>query len=73
MRPERAAGNCVVLIVPEVKVKMEAHNSIPPLSVYDLLGKHLPLTHPVIKYKLTVVLDIRVLKMCYLGLFSFLN
>jgi len=37
MRQTRAAGNYAVLVVPNVKVKMEAHHSIPPLSLHDLL------------------------------------
>jgi hypothetical protein len=35
MRPARAAGNYAVLVVPNVKVKMEARYSIPPLSLHD--------------------------------------
>jgi len=37
MRAGPAAGDYAVLVVPDVKVKMEARHSIPPLSLHDLL------------------------------------
>ena len=39
MRPARRAHNAAVLVVPNVKVRMEAEHSIAPLSLHDLLGK----------------------------------
>jgi hypothetical protein len=44
MRPARAAGNYAVLVVPIVKVKMEAQHSIPPLSLHDLLRESFTFT-----------------------------
>jgi hypothetical protein len=38
------ADSSAVLVVPTVKVRMEAHHSIPPLSLNDLLGKVFTLT-----------------------------
>ena len=43
MRPAFTADNSAVLVVPNVKVRMEADRSIPSLSLQDLLGKALPL------------------------------
>jgi hypothetical protein len=37
VRLERKADNFAVLIVPNVKIRMEAQHSIPLLSVRDLL------------------------------------
>ena len=37
MRPARRADNSAVLVVPNVKVRMEARHSIPPLCLDDLL------------------------------------
>ena len=37
MRPARRAGNSTILAVPNVKVVLEAQNSIPPLSLEDSL------------------------------------
>jgi hypothetical protein len=42
VRPARRADNSAVIVVPNVKVKMEAQNSIPPLSLHDLLPEALP-------------------------------
>jgi hypothetical protein len=39
VRPARTADNSAVLIVPNVKVRMEAQHSIPPLIILDLLSK----------------------------------
>jgi hypothetical protein len=41
MRPARRADNSAVLVVPNVKVRMHAQLSIPPLSLHGLLGKTL--------------------------------
>ena len=43
MRPARGADSSAVLVVPNVKVRVKAEHSTPPLSLYDLLGKFLPL------------------------------
>ena len=41
VRPARRADNSVVLVVPNVRVRLEAQHSIPHLSLHDLLtGKH---------------------------------
>ena len=37
MRPARRADNYVVLVVPNVKVRMEVQNSFPFMSIHDLL------------------------------------
>jgi hypothetical protein len=37
VRPKLTAKNSAVLIVPNVKVMMEAQQFIPPLSLHDLL------------------------------------
>ena len=44
MRPACTPDNSAVLVVPNVKVRMEAHHSTPPLSLNDLLGKAFTLT-----------------------------
>ena len=37
MRPARRVDNSAVLVVPNVKARMEAQHYIPPLSLHDLL------------------------------------
>jgi hypothetical protein len=37
VRPARRANNSAFLVVPNVKIRMEAQHSIPPLSLHDLL------------------------------------
>jgi hypothetical protein len=44
VRPARVADNCAVLVVPNVKVRMEAQHSIAPLSLYDLLRESFTFT-----------------------------
>lgn len=39
VRPARRAHNSAVLVVSNVKVRLEAAHSIPPLSLHDLLRK----------------------------------
>jgi hypothetical protein len=43
MRPARRADNSTILVVLNVKVRMGAQNSVPDVSLHDLLGKPLPL------------------------------
>jgi len=37
MWPARRAHNCAVLVVLNVRLRVEAQHSIPPLSLHDLL------------------------------------
>ena len=37
MRPERTSDNCATLVVANVKVRTEAQQFIPPLSLHGLL------------------------------------
>ena len=39
MRPALKADNSAILVVPNVKVRMEAQHSLPHLSLHDLIGK----------------------------------
>ena len=39
MQPARTADNSAVFVVPNVKVRMEAQHSIPPMSLHDLFRK----------------------------------
>jgi len=42
-RPAREADTSAVLVVPNIKTRLEAQYSFPLLNLYDLLGKPLPL------------------------------
>jgi len=43
MRPAGGADNYAILVVPNVKIRMETQNSLPLLSLHNLLGKSLHL------------------------------
>jgi hypothetical protein len=43
VRPARGAVSCDLPVVPIAKLGMEARNFFPDLSLYDMLGKALPL------------------------------
>jgi hypothetical protein len=45
VRPARRADSSAVLVVPNVKIGMEAQHYISRLSLHDLLWKSLPLRH----------------------------
>jgi hypothetical protein len=44
-RPTHRADNSAVQIAPNVKVRMEAQHSIPPLSLQDLLPESFTFTY----------------------------
>jgi hypothetical protein len=44
MWTERGADNSAVLVAPNVKVKMEAQHSFPPLNLHDLLRESFTFT-----------------------------
>ena len=41
MRPAHRAESSIVVVVPNVKERMEAQHSIPPVRLHDLLGVRL--------------------------------
>jgi hypothetical protein len=45
VRPERTADNSAAVVVPNVKVKMEAQNCITPLSLLGLLRESFTFQH----------------------------
>jgi hypothetical protein len=54
VRPARRAHNSAVLVVPNVKVMMEAKRPIPPLNLHHLLQKALPFLLLNIRHKIFI-------------------